>query len=116
MLLATCFDEAALGSIKQMEGKTVQLVVDATGAVTASETAVPSPTNGAVPKSGVYHSSPQPSIPPPPPRLSSTLPSLPSSLLASNETSHFKQRCVILAVSANSLLHYTILCLAAQVE
>ncbi|KAA6428767.1 MAG: carbohydrate-binding module family 45 protein [Trebouxia sp. A1-2] len=52
VLLATCFDEAALGNIKQLEGKNVQLDVDATGAVTATESAAPSATDGAVPKSG----------------------------------------------------------------
>ena len=52
MLLATCFDEAALGNIKQLEGKNVQLDVDATGAVTATESAAPSATDGTVPKSG----------------------------------------------------------------
>ena len=52
MLLATCFDEAALSIIKQLEGKNVRLDVDATGAVTATESAVPSATEGAVPKSG----------------------------------------------------------------
>jgi len=54
VLLATCFDEAALGNIKQLEGKNVQLDVDATGAVTATESAAPSATDGAVPKSGVH--------------------------------------------------------------
>jgi len=53
VLLATCFDEAALGNIKQLEGKNVQLDVDATGAVTATESAAPSATDGAVPKSGM---------------------------------------------------------------
>ena len=53
MLLATCFDEAALGSIKKLEGKNVQLDVDATRAVTATESAAPSATDGAVPKSGM---------------------------------------------------------------
>lgn len=52
VLLATCFDEAALGSIKQMEGKNVQLEVDATGAVTATENVAASVSNGAAPKSG----------------------------------------------------------------
>ena len=54
VLLATCFDEAALGNIKQLEGKNVRLDVDATGAVTATESAVASATDGAVPKSGVH--------------------------------------------------------------
>lgn len=54
MLLATCFDEAALGTIKQLEGKNVRLDVDATGAVTATESAAPSVTEDAVPKSGVH--------------------------------------------------------------
>ena len=54
MLLATCFDEAALGNIKQLEGKNVRLDVDATGAVTATESAAASATDGAVPKSGVH--------------------------------------------------------------
>ena len=53
MLLATCFDEAALGNIKQLEGKNVRLDVDATGAVTATESAASSATDGAVPKSGM---------------------------------------------------------------
>jgi len=53
VLLATCFDEAALGNIKQLEGKNVQLDVDATGAVTATESAAPSATDCAVPKSGM---------------------------------------------------------------
>ncbi|DBB11157.1 TPA: Phosphoglucan, water dikinase, chloroplastic [Trebouxia sp. C0006] len=52
VLLATCFDEAALGNIKQLEGKNVRLDVDATGAVTATESAAASATDGAVPKSG----------------------------------------------------------------
>lgn len=39
VLLATCFDEAALSSIKQLQGKNVRLDVDATGAVTATESA-----------------------------------------------------------------------------
>ena len=54
VLLATCFDEAALSNIKQLEGKNVQLDVDATGAVTATESAAPSATDGTVPKSGVH--------------------------------------------------------------
>lgn len=41
VLLATCFDDAALSSIKQLQGKNVRLDVDATGAVTATETAAP---------------------------------------------------------------------------
>ena len=56
VLLATCFDEAALGSIKQMEGKNVRLNVDATGAVVATESAAPSASNGATPKSGEQQS------------------------------------------------------------
>ena len=56
VLLATCFDEAALGSIKQMEGKNVRLNVDATGAVIATESAAPSASNGATPKSGEQQS------------------------------------------------------------
>ncbi len=52
VLLATCFDEAALGNIKQLEGKNVRLDVDATGAVTATESAAPSANDDAVPKSG----------------------------------------------------------------
>lgn len=41
VLLATCFDDAALSSIKQLQGKNVRLDVDATGAVTATESAAP---------------------------------------------------------------------------
>ena len=47
VLLATCFDEAALSSIKQLQGKNVRLDVDATGAVTATETAATSAAGGA---------------------------------------------------------------------
>ena len=52
VLLATCFDDASLDSIKQLEGKNVQLSVDPTGAVTATESAAPNTTNGTVPKTG----------------------------------------------------------------
>lgn len=49
VLLATCFDEAALDSIKALEGKHVNLNVDATGAVAATEGVAPvsSSQNGA---------------------------------------------------------------------
>ena len=53
VLLATCFDDSALDSIKQLEGQNVQLAVDATGAVTATESAAPASSNGAVPKTGM---------------------------------------------------------------
>ena len=52
VLLATCFDEAAFTSIKQLEGKHVQLAVDATGAVAATESAVPAASDDALPKQG----------------------------------------------------------------
>lgn len=52
VLLATCFDDAALSSIKQLEGKNVRLDVDATGAVTATETAAPAAADGVAPKQG----------------------------------------------------------------
>lgn len=52
VLLATCFDDAALSSIKQLEGRHVQLAVDATGAVTATESAAPSAADSAVTKQG----------------------------------------------------------------
>lgn len=53
VLLATCFDDAALSSIKQLEGKNVQLDVDATGAVTATESAASAAADGAAPKQGM---------------------------------------------------------------
>ena len=52
VLLATCFDDASLDNIRQLEGRNVQLTVDPTGAVTATESAAPSTTNGAVPNTG----------------------------------------------------------------
>lgn len=45
VLLATCFDEAALDSIKALEGKNVTLAVDASGAVAATEGAAPVPSS-----------------------------------------------------------------------
>ena len=36
VLLATCFEEAQLSALKQLEGGTVSLVVDASGAVTTA--------------------------------------------------------------------------------
>lgn len=53
VLLATCFDDAALSSIKQMEGKNVQLNVNATGAVTATESAASAAADAAAPKQGM---------------------------------------------------------------
>ena len=53
VLLATCFDEAALDSIKALEGKNVTLAVDASGAVAATEGVAPvSSTSGATVKQG----------------------------------------------------------------
>ena len=54
VLLATCFDEAALDSMKALEGKTVTLAVDVSGAVAATEGAATVPsTSGATAKQGV---------------------------------------------------------------
>ena len=52
VLLATCFDDAALGSIKRLEGRNVQLDVDVTGAVTATESTAPAGADAAAPKQG----------------------------------------------------------------
>lgn len=54
VLLATCFDDAPLSTIKQLQGKNVRLDVDATGAVTATETAAPAAS--ADPKQGIVAS------------------------------------------------------------